>query len=353
MSQVDIPRDLLPQIDHEVEWWYYSGHLFDGERPFGFQVALFRVNLRRFEGMGRLPVRWLFAEQQYFAHVALTDVASRQFAYGLRRSSATERELARDRYQIQVADCSVAGNGKSHSIVCSVNGSRLNLTLKSLKPFVSHQSMDALPPTGGPSKHFSYTRMQVQGSIQSSHGQKRVTGTAWMDREFGRPVFQQKFGGWDWFAIQMDDGREIMVELFRSPQRKMLEESSLTLVDAKGNTRSYSPPDFSAVSTATWASPSTGIEYPASWSVRVPSLNLELQIEPSLPHQELDTRGVSRLIYWEGASRVQGQIENGEVSGQAYVELVGYGGIPRSCSLFSMLRDAWRVRRLGFDRVVQ
>jgi hypothetical protein len=51
---------------------------------------------------------------------------------------------------------------------------------------------------------------------------------------------------------------------------------------------------------------------------------LDLTVEPVIEDQELDTRGTTMIIYWEGACEVGGKVKDGETKGRAYVELVGY-----------------------------
>jgi len=43
-----------------------------------------------------------------------------------------------------------------------------------------------------------------------------------------------------------------------------------------------------------------------------------------MENQELDTRGTTMIVYWEGACEVRGKSDGADVLGRAYVELVGY-----------------------------
>ena len=56
----------------------------------------------------------------------------------------------------------------------------------------------------------------------------------------------------------------------------------------------------------------------------MPDLGIDLSIEPVIQDQELDTRGTTMIVYWEGACTVTGSKDEVPVSGNAYVELVGY-----------------------------
>jgi len=52
--------------------------------------------------------------------------------------------------------------------------------------------------------------------------------------------------------------------------------------------------------------------------------SIEVDIEPLIDDQELDTRGTTMIVYWEGVCQVSGSRAGNAVTGRAYVELVGY-----------------------------
>jgi predicted secreted hydrolase len=56
------------------------------------------------------------------------------------------------------------------------------------------------------------------------------------------------------------------------------------------------------------------------WTIRIPQLDLELDITPYLDDQELNLA----FIYWEGAAQVAGTWRGEAIGGQAYVEMTGY-----------------------------
>ena len=68
------PRDLGSHPDHDIEWWYITGHAHSGEgasaRQFGFQITFFRTRVEATQAMrSRFAARHLL-----FAHAAVTDV---------------------------------------------------------------------------------------------------------------------------------------------------------------------------------------------------------------------------------------------------------------------------------------
>jgi predicted secreted hydrolase len=128
--------------------------------------------------------------------------------------------------------------------------------------------------------------------------------------------------GWDWFALQFDDGSELMVFQLRRSDGSIDPLSGGTLVDAAGEARRLVLEDFAIAPEGTWRSPRSGATYPASWTVRVPDADLTLAIQPYLADQELNVS----YAYWEGAVRIEGERSGDLVTGDGYVELTGYAG---------------------------
>ena len=53
--------------------------------------------------------------------------------------------------------------------------------------------------------------------------------------------------------------------------------------------------------------------------------------------QELDTRGTTMIVYWEGACTAHGRHGERETEGRAYVELVGYDRSHENPSVMAFL----------------
>ncbi|HEX8098007.1 MAG TPA: lipocalin family protein, partial [Pyrinomonadaceae bacterium] len=190
---------------------------------------------------------------------------------------------------------------------------------------------------GEASRHFSFTRMSAEGRI-TWHGEtERFTGSAWMDREFGTWRTMEKQKGWDWFSVQLGTGAEVMVYHLRDKEGRPSPFSSGTYVDAAGAWTHLAREDFSLEVMARWQSPHTGAVYPSGWRLRVPRHGLDLEVTPVLKDQELDTRGTTMIVYWEGACVVRGRHGNELTEGRAYVELVGYDRSHEQPSLSAFL----------------
>jgi predicted secreted hydrolase len=143
-----------------------------------------------------------------------------------------------------------------------------------------------------------------------------------MDHQWGDFVTYQG-GGWDWFAIQLDDGRDIMLYLIRDPSgRPAIFDGSIVAAD--GGLTVLEEGDFAIAPTGEWTSEATGTTYPSGWCVALPEHGLEMTVTPALPNQEVDSRPTTGVIYWEGAADVVGVEQGNPLSGNAYVELTGY-----------------------------
>ena len=89
----------------------------------------------------------------------------------------------------------------------------LTLDLRSTKPPALHDH-DGFVDFGpaGSSYYYSRTRLAATGELELDGERLQVTGIAWFDHQWGDFVTVGA-GGWDWFAINLDDGTDITVSL--------------------------------------------------------------------------------------------------------------------------------------------
>ena len=172
------------------------------------------------------------------------------------------------------------------------------------------------------SHYYSFTRMATTGTVRLEGKELEVNGVSWMDKEFGSNQLGKDKKGWDWFSLQLDDGREVMLYLLRSRSGKT-DHAGATLVDAAGEVRYLEPDEWELNATREWTSPKTGAAYPAGWTLRIPAAGIAAVITPKLADQENRSALIPDLYYWEGSVEIESA--SGEHVGQGYVELTGYG----------------------------
>ncbi|MBS1796758.1 MAG: carotenoid 1,2-hydratase [Acidobacteria bacterium] len=327
---VELPRDLFAHNNAQTEWWYYTGHgeTVSGKR-FGFELVFFkrRTDLDKFS---LVPLR-LFGNPLYFAHFAITETDEKKFRYAHRKSangffdypaSASEKH-----FHLRLGDWSLRESHGAQILRATAANVVFEADLKPLKPPVLNgRGGDGVSykDEGQASRYFSYTRMEMEGDLIWNGETEHFTGSAWMDREFGTwtPTENQK--GWDWFSIQLDNDCELMCYQLRNSANGVSPFSSGTFVNEHGQSEYLMNEDFSIEPTGYWKSPRTNAVYPSGWRLKVPKMGLDLTVAPVIENQELDTRGTTMIVYWEGACEVAGKAGESDVAGRAYVELVGY-----------------------------
>ena len=163
------------------------------------------------------------------------------------------------------------------------------------------------------------TRMPTTGVVSVEGRSHSVSGLSWLDREWSSAQLSDDHVGWDWFALQLSDGRDIMYYQLRPRDgvRNGFDLGTLVAVDG-----SYSPLNANDVSIEVLdiGRVRLGGTYPSRWRFRIPSEGLDIEITPYISDQELDTV----VRYWEGAVQIEGTANGRPVGGSGYVELTGY-----------------------------
>ena len=347
---VKLPEDLFAHPEVQTEWWYYTGHCeTESGKRFGFELVFFkrRTDLDR---VGIVPLR-ILANPMYAAHFAISEIGKQHFKYEHIRSFDSLFDLpvsvSDERYDLRLGPWTVREDVGSHILHAEFkDGFVFDAVLDAAKPVVRHG--DGGTGTGrkeadAASSHFSFTRMHAAGMVAKNGLEEKFTGTAWMDKEFG--TWDQK--NWDWFSIQLDDETELMIYNFRGETDETEPFSSGTFVEKDGSQSHLDRGDFSLEPTKFWKSPKTHAVYPGGWKIVVPKLGIELDINPLIDNQELDTRTTTTIVYWEGCCEAKGTRKGQTSRGRAYVELVGYERSHETTSLSTFLFSDPLLRLVG------
>jgi predicted secreted hydrolase len=201
------------------------------------------------------------------------------------------------------------------------DGFGLSLELQSGKPLVlqGEQGLSRKSATpGNASYYYSFTRLPTRGEIRIGDTVYTVQGESWMDREWSSSALDTDQVGWDWFALQLDDGRELMYYQLRDRQGQAHPFSRGSLVNRDGSVHSLLPAQVELAAARHWRA-GDGTRYPVGWRLRVPGYQLDLEVEAVLDDQLMD----HSVRYWEGAVNVSGSHR-----GRGYLELSGYGDNP-------------------------
>jgi predicted secreted hydrolase len=324
------PGDHGPHPTFRTEWWYVTGNLTAaGGREFGFQLTIFRSALASEARVS--PSAWV-TNQAYMGHFTLTDVRENDFRAHERfaRGAADLAGATAFPPRVWLGDWSIESAGAETFPVrlrAEDEGVAIDLGLEAGKPPVLQGERGLSrkgPEPGNASFYYSLTRMPADGRIVVEGDTLAVTGLAWFDREWSTSALSPDQVGWDWLALQLDDGWDLMAYRLRRSDGTADPFSEAVLVDPKGvSTRLRFGDELTLESIGDWTSPLDGAVYPAGWRVTIPSRGWDLTIEPRVADQELDLS----FRYWEGAVSVSGTGESGApAAGRGYVELTGYAG---------------------------
>jgi len=329
------PRDHFARPGHRNEWWYFTGNLTAASgRRVGFQVTFFRVGL--------LPERPPFdsgwsASDVVMAHAAVTelDAGRHRFAETLWRAAPLLGGFgAAPGPRVAFAQAPAGTPGRW---TLDLDGETWRLAVRDDRAAFA-LSLQAAPsrPTvlqgpngyarkaaaaGFASEYYSQPRLAVTGALGLDGREEPVRGEAWLDREVGSSLLGPGQVGWDWFALRLADGRDLVLYRLRRADGQV-DFASGALLSGSGAARPLGPDDFTVRPTGHWRSEASGATYPSGWRIEVPAAGLALDLVPPVVAAENRSALLPGLDYWEGPVRV---LARGAAAGEGYVELTGYG----------------------------
>ena len=172
---------------------------------------------------------------------------------------------------------------------------------------------------GYASYYYSITRLGTRGTIRIGERDHKVSGLSWLDREWSTSALAAEQVGWDWFALQLSDGNDLMFYSLRNKDGTQDAASAGTFLNANGSASHLDTDDVEITVLDTWESPEGGT-YPSKWRLAVPQFGVDVTVTPVMSNQELFTT----VRYWEGAVDVEGEHDGASITGRGYVELTGY-----------------------------
>jgi len=297
-GKVDFAIDELPH-EEALEWWYWTGHLkTEDQRWFGFEMVVFLISTG---SMGNILM----------SHHALTDIQNQKFEYDVKFAPYLQKAEQKG-FDFTVGAFSMKGADGHDVIHGELPSSTLDLELLNTKrPVLQHGNGYHDYPFGGYTYYYTRPRMEAIGTIKIDGESHRVVGTAWFDHQWGS-LGNATDSGWDWFALQLDDGTDIMATRVHKENQPLMFAGSIN--DSECNTKDLDESNITIIPKGTWESPTSGCVYPMGWDLEINGKTYT--ITPVMDDQELVSR---EKTYWEGAA-----IVGGAATGRAYIELVGY-----------------------------
>jgi predicted secreted hydrolase len=331
------PRDHGAHLRAAIEWWYLTGELRDDAGSvFGFQVTFFRSRTGLAEDLpGRFAPRQLL-----FAHAALTDLAARRHAHAQRvarwsgdveatlaRAAVHDTDLRIGDWTLQRRDAAGRSRYRTRFAGARTGGMEafeLSLQLDAAQPplLQGEAGFSRKGPEERQASHYvSEPQLQAGGELRRAGRAVAVRGRAWLDHEWADALMHPDAVGWDWIGMNLDDGGALTAFRLRRADGSALWAGG-SFRAAGGGVRAFAADAVRFVPGRVWASPATGARYPLQWRIETPAGRFE--VRALLDAQELDSRGNTGTVYWEGLSELRDA--TGRRVGSGYLEMTGYAG---------------------------
>ena len=310
------PRDFGAHPGFRAEWWYLTANLRDASgASYGAQWTLFR------SALAPGPEREGWADPVVFmGHAGVTTASEHLFAETLARGGvgqagvvATPFRAFIDDWSLELRDSGADAGISRLSISASGEQFRYKLNLSTDMPPIpegdngySRKSED-----GRASYYFSQPFYVVEGELVLRGAPIKVSGRAWMDREWSSQPLAPDQKGWDWFSLHLSSGEKLM--LFRLRSASGRDFIGGNWIDADGRTGQLAPEDVAIEPLATTTLAAATL--PTKWRVVVKSHALAIETTPLNPASWMATR----FSYWEGPIRF-----TGSHGGEGYIEMTGY-----------------------------
>ena len=313
----DFAVDHGPHTAFRIEWWYVTANLVDdaGEH-YGVQWTLFRNALRP----GPAGEGWSDSNV-WLGHAALTSATRQHSAQRVARGGVGQAGAAAAPFSAWIDNWSLTSVEPAAETLPEMQmraqgaDFAYDLTLRNQGPMIlqGEEGFSRKSDQGQASYYYSAPMISTEGWLEVDGKRIHVTGSAWLDREWSSQPLADDQPGWDWFALHLQDGNQLM--LYRMRRRDGADFLFGNWIDASGNSQAIEGQDIQLTPKAITSQ--QGREIPTTWALSIPSRDLEVTI------QALNTDSWMNVSppYWEGPVQVEGN-----QTGVGYMEMTGYEG---------------------------
>jgi predicted secreted hydrolase len=286
LAAVVLPRDHASHPGFQVEWWYTAGRLTDahGDQYFWFATAwsggpglVARVNVVD------LRQNRIVLADQYIRPVPLSEPTT----------------------LVDVGSYAMSWRPAGRRGIWSVNAptptGALVLTLTPRAPYMLNGKRGIIHQGPELSDYYSEPRLLAQGTLTVAGKHLHVHGLGWLDHQWGNFESSSAAVHWNWFACQLNDGRNLMLYQFIDGQAEPTGIQAGTLMTRNGTVRHLER--FTISGRSPFVHP-TGAQasYPLRWRLGVPAARLNLAVRSLASNQFITMTFVPS--FWEGAAAI-------------------------------------------------
>nr|WP_306265845.1 lipocalin-like domain-containing protein [Pararhizobium sp. IMCC3301] len=327
------PQDHGAHPDFRIEWWYVTANLSDtAGNPYGIQWTLFRRALTP----GSQQSGWN-RQQLWLGHAALSAKGRHLSAEIAARGGTGQAGITTAPFAAWIDDWSLTSIAKQSPaagapgpdafsemrLTASDEAFSYDLTLATDKNLIFHgesgfsrksdigQSEGSQSGADQASYYYSQPFFTVSGTVSLDGKDIKVSGKAWLDREWSSQPLAASQTGWDWFSLHFDSGEKLM--LFRLRDKEADNYTSGTWISPDGSATALTPDDI--IMTPLQTARIAGRDVPVRWRLEVPGKGVEIETAAL----NADSWMLTSIPYWEGPVQVSGSHD-----GVGYLEMTGY-----------------------------
>ncbi len=325
VGEIAFPLDEGRHATESVEWWYTSGH-FTGDtstKEYSFMLTYFyypqTFGIFSFDGFRILNITDEATGTFYQDTQPVNYSTMSEIDLNIETTLVSGTEFLRNKLDVSNDRLPFQYELSASSLI-----SNISFDLETIKrPLIV--GGDGLFDQGlaNYTYYYSQTKNTLTGSFTLNGNTENVTGTAWIDRQYGNfnPFSGEKY---EWFSLQLDNGTDLNLWNIFTANREIPNNAKYKIlsayVDEAQNTQ-YTINDFEIERLEYFFTPDNLKSYSKKWRLTSVSKNIDLVITARHESTEVNITQLS-FRFFEGSLDVTGTINGISVTGVGFGELL-------------------------------
>jgi Lipocalin-like domain/CrtC N-terminal lipocalin domain len=164
---------------------------------------------------------------------------------------------------------------------------------------------------------YAFPDATTTGTLTAEGSTYTVSGTSWVDRQWGSQPLADPSMRWTWFGMTLSNGDEVAIwDILDGTAQN----SWATVLRPDGSYKVVAVTPVANGAGNLWTSPTSGNAYPTTWNITIPSLSGDLVVAKTGPTgQEFPNPGA----HVEATGSVAGTFDGSLVTGSTFLEQNG------------------------------
>ena len=312
-TPLNFPKDFGEHSSFQHEKWVMTVNAVDQEgNSVGIQWTVFRISSDERETKGWLDPRL------YIAKLIITTKNEKWVGERLARGGIGQAGLTQRPYRMWIDDWQWSSFGRNpfpgllsaasddFSLKLSINSNNKPIPLGDEGYSRKH---DLIPVA---SYEYIFPFLTVRGNLTLDNRVYTLSGQAILEHEWASGFLDEHQQGWDWFIINLDRERKLLIAQYRHKDQAPYRYGAL--LHKNGDYSLLTENDFT-LQTLPARKLKNGRKLPLQWIINAPRYNLNLTTQVVRNEQWLDTL----IPYWQGPITTTG---SHQVTG--FMQLTGY-----------------------------